>query len=119
MEISVEELRALEVKQAQLVPMGPLTTPPPKGIELDDLEAKMEPLLLDAISCIQLCLSDLKVVPDKVRVETAKWLIEDRRAYRKGLSPQTVPSDGEEDDQGMKELNNLLTLVPSVGRGDG
>jgi hypothetical protein len=107
MEISVEELRALEVKQTQLVPTGPLSTPPPKGSELEDLEDKMEPLLKDAISCIQLCLSDLKTTPDKTRVETAKWVIEDRRAYRKGLRPQSVDGDPEEQDPLTQAISSL------------
>jgi hypothetical protein len=79
--------------------------------ELFDLELAMEDSLLDAIHCVRETLGG-RLPPDKVVTDLAKWLIEDRRAWRKALAEQSVATGEVHEDPAVAQLANVLRLVP-------
>jgi hypothetical protein len=71
----------------------------------------MESLLTPAITALRESL--LHPDPNKVRVDVAKYVIEDRRAHRRALAQANATTGGTTDDPAMKQLVNILKLVPS------
>lgn len=83
------------------------------GVPLLDIEHEMETLLAPAITALREALHDKD--PNKVRVDVAKYVVEDRRAHRRALAAATATTGGPvPDDPAMRQLVGLLQLLPSA-----
>jgi len=86
---------------------GPLPSSP--TAPLIDLEAELEDLLRPSLEALEEVLTSQKDVP-KSKVDTARWLVADRREYRRALAG----AQGEEaSDPAIAELAQILSLVPN------
>jgi hypothetical protein len=82
-------------------------------VVLTDLEAALEPLLSDAIACIKTALTDLKQEPSKVRVDLARWVVEDRRAYRDSSRPGPIAAPADPVDPLDQAMAAMLASLPT------
>jgi hypothetical protein len=84
----------------------------PKKKGLIDLEARMEELLPEALTTISNALK-LPESPDKVRVDLAKWVVDDRRKWRVQLAEQNARAGiSSHEDSSIAQLTNILRLIP-------
>jgi hypothetical protein len=106
-EMLVSEVQALERQSA---PAGgwskplPTTQPGP----LIDIEGSLEGLLKPSLEYIQTVLGSVDP-SDRGKIDLARWLIDDRREYRKSLAE--AHGEGAED-PAVQELAKVLALVP-------
>lgn len=116
LEIPAVELRALEqMAHNQNLSEGvgaPL--PVHTGGTLLDIESELEDLLRPSLDALNEVLTSKKDV-SRSKVDTARWLVADRREYRKTLA-QTHGAD-ESDDPAIRELAKVLSLVPDPPTG--
>lgn len=82
------------------------------GTCLFDLEGGLEKGLKQAVACIVDAVDTTKPAPDKVRVDAAKWLIEDRRKWRIATAQQLNQAGTTPADPAMAELTGILRLLP-------
>ena len=107
-EMLVSEVQALERTSA---PAGGWTKPLPttSSSPLVDIESELEDLLQPSLEYIQTVLTSIDP-SDRGKLDTARWLIDDRREYRKSLAEAQGESHN---DPAVKELARVLSLVPS------
>jgi len=78
-------------------------------VDLLDIESELEGLLRPSLDAINEVLTSDKGV-SRYRVDTARWLVADRREYRRTLAQTHGAS--ESDDPSIRELARVLALVP-------
>jgi hypothetical protein len=78
-------------------------------VDLLDIESELETLLRPSLDAISEVLTSNKAV-SRYRVDTARWLVADRREYRRTLAEQHGAQ--ESDDPSIRELAKVLALVP-------
>jgi len=107
-EMLVSEVKALESTGA---PQGGWTKPLPSSPTgaLVDIEAELEELLEPSIRCIEETLTSGEA-SDRGKLDTARWLIDDRREYRKSLAESNPEGTS---DPAVAELAKILSIVPS------
>ena len=76
----------------------------------------MEELLPEALSTISNALK-LPESPDKVRVDLAKWVVDDRRKWRVQLAEQNARAGISSEDSSIAQLTNILRLIPDEAEG--
>lgn len=113
------EFRTVEVLQTDWVvtqqqavasALPGLTAPLPSSptAPLIDIESELEDLLRPSLDALEEVLTSQVDIP-KAKVDTARWLVADRREYRKALAG----AQGEEaSDPAIAELAQILSLVP-------
>jgi len=113
LEIPAAELRALEQQAHNMVLSegvgAPLPTSPTSP--LLDIETELEDLLRPSLDALNEVLTSAKD-PNRTKVDTARWLVADRREYRKALA-ETHGAD-ESTEPAIAELASILSLVPDV-----
>ena len=113
LEIPAAELRALEQQAHNMVLSegvgAPLPTSPTSP--LLDIETELEDLLRPSLDALNEVLTSAKD-PNRTKVDTARWLVADRREYRKALA-ETEGAEGSQD-PAIAELASILSLVPDV-----
>lgn len=113
-EITCEQVRQWEAMEAGLLdtpstPSVPLPTVP--AAPLADIEAEMEALLAPAVDAIHDALR--MSAPNKAKVEVAKFVIGDRREYRRSLA-QAAEAGQEAEDPAVKQLAALFATAAAV-----
>ena len=115
-----QEFRTIEVLQTDWVvtqqqavssALPGLTAPLPSSptAPLIDIEAELEDLLKPSLEALEEVLTSQEDIP-KAKVDTARWLVADRREYRKALAG----AQGEESsDPAIAELAQILSPVPN------
>ena len=81
--------------------------------ELFDLESAMEETLQDAMDCVRKTLAGA-MPPDKVVTDLARWVIEDRRAWRKAMAEQSAITGQVHADPAVAQLASVLRIVPNA-----
>ncbi len=116
MEIPTHELRALEQGLANIDPTTGAGTPLPMlpAGRLLDIEGELEGLLQPSIDALAEVLTSGEDLP-KEKVATARWLVADRREYRKALAECEGASESE--DPAIAELAKVLHLVKPESTG--
>jgi hypothetical protein len=113
LEIASADLRMLEQQAANIAfsegAGGPLPTSP-TGVLLD-IETELEDLLRPSLDALNEVLTSAKD-PNRTKVDTARWLVADRREYRKALAGTDGADQSE--DPAIAELATLLALVPDL-----
>lgn len=111
LEISFAELRALEQAAHNMTLSEGVGAPLPvhMGAPLLDIEAELEDLLRPSLDALNEVLTSKKDV-SRSKVDTARWLVADRREYRKSLAQ--AHGAGESEDPAIRELAKVLSLVP-------
>ena len=97
---------AVETKKPQTVPQA-MSTP------LFDLESALEQCVQDAVACLAESVKP-GTTPDRVKVELAKWMVEDRRQWRIGIAEHAAKTGQEPTDPAVAQLANVLRLVQGV-----
>jgi hypothetical protein len=81
------------------------------GKTLVNIEERLEGLLEPSLDAIRdAIIAATGQEPSQQKVQTARWLIQDRRDYRKALAE--AKGAEEHNDPQIKELANLLKMVP-------
>ena len=117
-----EENAKISPKKSFAIPINAPSSPKeeqgdPKKKTLIDLESKMEELLPEALSTISNALK-LPESPDKVRVDLAKWVVDDRRKWRVQLAEQNARAGiSSHEDSSIAQLTNILRLIPDEAEG--
>ena len=116
-----EENAKIPPKKSFAIPINAPSSPKeeqgdPKKKTLIDLESKMEELLPEALSTISNALK-LPESPDKVRVDLAKWVVDDRRKWRVQLAEQNARAGISSEDSSIAQLTNILRLIPDEAEG--
>ena len=113
LEIVVSEVRQMEQQALSHASTasysGPLPSHPTGP--LVDIEHELEELLQPSLTTLLNTLQD-PAEPNKVKVDTARWLVADRREYRKALAEAANASDTPAEDPSIRELARVLSLVP-------
>ena len=112
LELPAIELRELERAANNRTLTDGVGAPLPtrdNNIDLLDIESELETLLRPSLDAINEVLTSDKAV-SRFKAETARWLVADRREYRRTLA-QTHGAD-ESDDPSIRELARVLALVP-------
>jgi hypothetical protein len=93
----------VEVSKPQTLPQA-MTTP------LFDLESALETAVQDAVECL---VESVKpgTPTDKVKIELARWMVEDRRRWRIGIAEHAAATGQEPADPAIAQLANILRLV--------
>ena len=86
----------------------PIAAPAPT---MYDLEGELEKGLPLAVECILDAVKP-KTSPDKVKLDAAKWLIDDRRRWRIQTAEQANRAGEVPADPAMAQLAGILRLVP-------
>lgn len=110
LEMLLSDVRALEkssVPQTSTGVNAPLPTSP--ASQLLDIEDELEQLLPQSIQCLRDTMTSSDE-PSKVKVDTARWLVSDRREYRKALQVR-MEDEGAGDDPALQQLANILRVV--------
>jgi hypothetical protein len=111
-EVVAESLVAKEAEAAARrqppAPAIPIAAPAPT---MYDLEGELEKGLPLAVECILDAVKP-KTSPDKVKLDAAKWLIDDRRRWRIQTAEQANRAGEVPADPAMAQLAGILRLVP-------
>ena len=110
-EILLPDLRALEQQAgsaANGVSLGPLPSSP--TAPLIDIEQELEGLLTPSLEALEEVLTSDSDLP-KAKVDTARWIVADRREYRRNLAE--TPGAEDSQDPAIAELAQILSLVPA------
>lgn len=99
-----------EKKEAAKCPVVAIPMAAPAST-LYDLEGELERGLPHAVECIVLAVSP-GTTPDKIKVDAAKWLIDDRRKWRIQTATQANSAGQTPEDPAMAQLASILRLVP-------
>ncbi len=110
---------ALDADKAAREADSRTAAPPPKVAiptanptpQLYDLEDELEKGLPAAVECIIDAVRP-GTSPDKVKIDAAKWLVDDRRKWRIQMAEQANRSGEVPSDPAMAQLANILRLVP-------
>lgn len=111
-EVVAEDQSKAEADQAARRPRPqpaiPIAAPPPV---LYDLEGNLEKGLPHAVGYV---IDAVKpgTTPDKVKLDAAKWLIDDRRRWRVQMAEQANHAGETPNDPALAQLVNVLRLVP-------
>jgi hypothetical protein len=100
----------LEVLREIVEPNKAATVPQAMSTPLFDLESALETAVQDAVTCIVEALKPSTSV-DKVKVELARWMVEDRRKWRIGIAEHAAATGQEPADPAVAQLANILRLV--------
>lgn len=100
-----------EKKEAAKCPVVAIPMAAPAS-NLYDLEGELEQGLPHAVECIITAISPKTKNPDRVKVDAAKWLIEDRRKWRIQSAAQANSAGQTPEDPAMAQLASILRLVP-------
>lgn len=92
---------------------NPLPTIPSSLLKLIDIESEMESLLLPSIAALHeaLAAKDQASAPAKVKVDTARWVVSDRREHRRSLAQAMSESKVTTDDPAMMQLIAAMELI--------
>lgn len=107
-EVIAEERAAPAPQPPRPQPAIPIAAPPPV---LYDLEGNLEKGLPHAVECIIDAVRP-GTQPDKVKLDAAKWLVDDRRKWRVQMAEQANRAGETPDDPALAQLANVLRLVP-------
>ena len=101
-----------EAKRPPPAPPPAIPTATPNA-PLYDLEGELEKGLPHAVECI---IDAVKpgTTPDKVKIDAAKWLLDDRRKWRVAMAEQANRMNEVPNDPAMAQLANILRLVPDA-----
>jgi hypothetical protein len=77
---------------------------------LYDLETALESAVQDAVACLVDALKP-GTVPDRTKVDLARWMVEDRRKWRIGIAEHAAATGQEPADPAVAQLANILRLV--------
>jgi hypothetical protein len=77
---------------------------------LFDLESALETAVQDAVKCLVEAVKP-GTVPDRTKVELAKWMVEDRRQWRIGIAEHAAATGQEPADPAIAQLATILKLV--------
>ena len=100
----------LEVLKEIVEPNKAATVPQAMSTPLFDLESALETAVQDAVSClVEACKPGTPT--DKVKVELAKWMVEDRRQWRIGIAEHAAATGQTPADPAVAQLANVLRLV--------
>jgi hypothetical protein len=94
---------SVETNKAQTVPQA-MSTP------LFDLESALETAVQDAVRCLVEAVKP-GTPTDKVKVELAKWMVEDRRQWRIGIAEHAAATGQTPADPAVAQLATILKLV--------
>jgi hypothetical protein len=88
----------------------PQTLPQAMSTPLFDLESALETAVQDAVECL---VESVKpgTPTDKVKIELARWMVEDRRRWRIGIAEHAAATGQEPADPAVAQLANVLRLV--------
>jgi len=110
--VVAEEQAMKEAEQAgrrpRPQPAIPIATPPPV---MYDLEGELEKGLPQAVDYIIHAVKP-GTTPDKVKLDAAKWLIDDRRRWRIQTAEQANRAGETPNDPALAQLASVLRLVP-------
>jgi len=112
LELPAIELRELDQRAGNRTLTDGVGAPLPtrdNNIDLLDIESELETLLRPSLDAINEVLTSDKAV-SRYKAETARWLVADRREYRRTLAEQHGAQ--ESDDPSIRELARVLALVP-------
>jgi hypothetical protein len=100
----------LEVARDSVETSKPQTVPQAMSTPLFDLESALETAVQDAVACL---VESVKpgTPTDRVKVELAKWMVEDRRQWRIGIAEHAAKTGQEPTDPAVAQLANVLRLV--------
>lgn len=102
LEMYLQDARDLQAGELQASDGSPVPDRP--SAPLIDIEEELEKMLPNSIASIQAVLAPGGPGVPRQRVETAKWVIQDRRDQRRMRAE-------EQEDSNDEQLNNLLRLV--------
>jgi hypothetical protein len=77
---------------------------------LFDLESALETAVQDAVACLVEAVKP-GTPTDRVKVELAKWMVEDRRQWRVGIAEQAAATGQVPTDAAVAQLAEILKLV--------
>ena len=100
----------LEVARSTVETSKPQTVPQAMSTPLFDLESALEQCVQDAVRCLAESVQP-GTTPDRVKVELAKWMVEDRRQWRIGIAEHAAKTGQEPTDPAVAQLANVLRLV--------
>ena len=100
----------LEVARSTVETSKPQTVPQAMSTPLFDLESALETAVQDAVACLVESVQP-GTTPDRVKVELAKWMVEDRRQWRIGIAEHAAKTGQEPTDPAVPQLANVLRLV--------
>jgi len=100
----------LEVARDIVEPNKAATVPQAMSTPLFDLESALETAVQDAVSCLVEAVKP-GTHADRVKVELAKWLVEDRRQWRIGIAEHAAATGQVPADSAVAQLANILKLV--------
>jgi len=113
LEIPATELRALEQRAHNMVLSegvgAPLPTSPTSP--LLDLETALEDLLKPSLATLEEVLTSKKDV-SRYKIDTARWIISDRREFRRVLASTSGADQSE--DPAIAELASILSFIPEA-----
>jgi hypothetical protein len=100
----------LEILQDHVETSKPCTLPQAISTPLFDLESALETAVQDAVACLVEAVKP-GTPTDKVKVELARWMVEDRRKWRIGIAEHAAATGQEPADPAVAQLANILRLV--------
>jgi hypothetical protein len=100
----------LEVAREAVETSKPQTVPQAMSTPLFDLESALEQCVQDAVRCLAESVKP-GTTPDRVKVELAKWMVEDRRQWRIGIAEHAAKTGQEPTDPAVAQLATILRLV--------
>lgn len=77
---------------------------------LFDLESALETAVQDAVTCLVEAVKP-GTVADKVKVDLARWMVEDRRRWRIGIAEHAAATGQTPADPAVAQLATILKLV--------
>lgn len=77
---------------------------------LFDLESALETAVQDAVACLVEAVKP-GTPTDRVKVELAKWMVEDRRQWRIGIAEHAAATGQVPTDAAVAQLAEILKLV--------
>lgn len=105
-----ERWSTIEMLREEVEVSKPCTLPQAISTPLFDLESALETAVQDAVACLVEAVKP-GTPTDKVKVELARWLVEDRRKWRIGIAEHAAATGQEPADPAVAQLANILRLV--------
>ena len=112
LELLLTDVRSMEQQALNSASSGSVVTPLPTQATqpLVDIENELEGLLAPSLNAIKDALKADSA--DRTKVDLARWLVADRREYRKALAEAANTTGTEHADPAVQQLANILALVP-------
>ena len=100
----------LEVARGVVETSKPQAVPQAMSTPLFDLESALETAVQDAVACLVEAVKP-GTPTDRVKVELAKWMVEDRRQWRIGIAEHAAATGQTPTDAAVAQLAEVLKLV--------